>query len=85
MRPQKTLPKSVLSKMFGDVDKKLDALFEKTRKAFIESDEEGAKRAWEDEREITTKCDKIVEELDIWINSQHSFDIIYFTIKIYHD
>jgi len=59
----KPLDKATFNKWFDELDKKLLDMFEKTEKAFIESDEEVAKEILEQERGIVRSCDDIVNRL----------------------
>ncbi|MGB2705492.1 MAG: PhoU domain-containing protein [Candidatus Omnitrophota bacterium] len=49
--------------LFGDIDKKILEEFDKTQKAFIESDEKTAKQILYLERGIVKSCDEIVKQL----------------------
>lgn len=51
------------SDLFGNMEKDILGLFDQTKKAFIESDEEIAASCWKHEREMVKKCDKIIERL----------------------
>jgi phosphate transport system protein len=54
---------ALFSEYFDEMDKKILALFQQTKKAFIEADEEQARSAWQYEKKIAKGCDKIVERL----------------------
>ena len=54
---------AIFSEYFDELDKKILALFQQTKKAFIEADEDLARSAWEYEKTIAKGCDKIVERL----------------------
>jgi len=55
--------RELFSEYFDELDKKILALFQQTKKAFIEADEDQARSAWEYEKTIAKGCDKIVERL----------------------
>jgi len=55
--------RALFSEYFDELDKKILALFQQTKKAFIESDENLARSAWQHEKKIATDCDQIVERL----------------------
>ncbi|HCO92335.1 MAG TPA: hypothetical protein DIU00_00015 [Phycisphaerales bacterium] len=55
--------RELFSEYFDELDKKILALFQQTKKAFIEADEDLARSAWEYEKTIAKGCDKIVERL----------------------
>ena len=59
----KPLPRDDFEKLFNGIDKKIIEEFEKTHKAFIESDEKKAKEILYLEREIVRNCDDIVKKL----------------------
>ncbi len=50
-------------KLFNHIDKEILELFQKTKKAFIESDESTAQESWSAEREIGKRCEAIIEKL----------------------
>jgi len=54
---------AIFSEYFDELDKKILALFQQTKKAFIEADEEQARSSWEHEKKIAKYCDHIVERL----------------------
>ncbi|MFH1283372.1 MAG: PhoU domain-containing protein [bacterium] len=51
------------SKRFNYLEKEIADLFKRTKKAFIESDENLATSSWKVEREIVKKCDEIIKNL----------------------
>jgi len=57
------IERELFSEYFDELDKKILALFQQTKKAFIEADEDLARSAWEYEKTIAKGCDKIVERL----------------------
>jgi phosphate uptake regulator len=59
----KPINKDIYKELFNELDKELIELFKDTKKAFIESDEHTAAKSWNYEREISLRCDKIIEEL----------------------
>ena len=54
---------ALFSEYFDEMDKNILALFQQTKKAFIDADEEQARSAWQHETKIAKGCDKIVERL----------------------
>lgn len=60
---KKPLDQDLYKRYFGDLDQRIFGEFEKTRQAFIESDEKLAHEILNLEREIVKKCDQIVEQL----------------------
>ena len=59
----KPLERGAFEKFFNGIDKQILEIFEKTRKAFIESDENVAKEIMYLERGIVKNCDEIVKKL----------------------
>ena len=57
------IEKELFSEYFDELDRKILGLFQQTKKAFIEADEDLARSAWEYEKTIAKGCDKIVERL----------------------
>lgn len=49
--------------LFDGIDKEILDLFTQTKTAFIDSDEEKAKKAWSAERDIVKKSDQIIKKL----------------------
>ena len=60
---EKPIDRTLFDQYFDDVGEGILALFEKTKEAFIEADEEKARLAWDYEKTIAKKCDRIVEEV----------------------
>jgi len=60
---EKPIDKKLFNEYFGDIDKDIMTLFEQTRAAFIEADEEKAGLAWDYEKRIAKDCDRIVEQI----------------------
>lgn len=60
---KKPLDQELYKKYFDDLEQKIIVIFEKTKLAFIESDEELAHGILNLERDIVKKCDDIVEQL----------------------
>ena len=56
----KPFNKETYNELFGNMESDILDLFMNTREAFIESDEEKAKRAWEYQRSIKRRCDDII-------------------------
>lgn len=59
----KPLDKEKYLKLFNNIENEISELFEQTKKAFIESDEEKAANSWGYKREISQRCDGIIKEL----------------------
>ncbi len=59
----KPIKKELFEELFDSIDKKLLEEFEKTQKAFIESDEKLAKEIIYLERETVKNCDEIVQKI----------------------
>ncbi len=59
----KPIDKSIFSKYFNEIDKKIVEMFDDTKKAFIDSDEEKARDIWKMERYVVKKCDTIIEDI----------------------
>jgi len=57
------LDAGIFSGFFGDMDKTIAGMFDNTKKAFIDSDEDAAKNIWQIERSVVKRCDKILEEI----------------------
>jgi phosphate uptake regulator len=57
------IERELFSEYFDELNEKILALFQQTKKAFIETDEDQARSAWEYEKTIAKGCDKIVERL----------------------
>lgn len=60
---EKPLDVELFHKHFNGIDKEIKALFEQTKKAFIDSDDTVAEGTFNSESRIAKKCDLIVEEL----------------------
>ncbi|MBN1353450.1 MAG: hypothetical protein JW994_02125 [Candidatus Omnitrophica bacterium] len=60
---EKPLDKKVFEELFNHIDKQILEVFDKTRKAFIESNEKVAKEILYLERSIVKNCDNIVKKL----------------------
>ncbi|MHC4326239.1 MAG: PhoU domain-containing protein, partial [Planctomycetota bacterium] len=57
------IDRELFSEYFDELDKKILALFQQTKEAFIDTNEDQARSAWEYEKTIAKGCDKIVERL----------------------
>ena len=57
------IEKELFSEYFDELDKKILALFQQTKEAFIDTNENQARSAWEYEKTIAKGCDKIIERL----------------------
>ncbi len=49
--------------LFSNIDSEILGLFNQTKDAFIKSDENKAISSWDNQKEIKTKCEKIIKEL----------------------
>jgi len=70
---------ALYSEYFDEMDKKILALFQQTKKAFIDADEEQARSAWKHETNIAKGCDKIVERLaqsNLTVNQAVCFTLV---------
>ena len=70
---------AVFSEYFDELDKKILALFQQTKKAFIDADENQARSAWEYEKTIAKGCDHIVERLaqsNLTVNQAVCFTLV---------
>jgi len=57
------LNKDTYSSLFSGTEEELLNLFQKTKEAFIESDEDKATSAWHYETKIVKRCDEIIQTL----------------------
>ena len=76
---EKPIDTKLFKQYFDDVDKGILTLFEQTKAAFIEADDEKARSAWGYHRRINKTCDKIVGELvrsDLSVNEAVCFALI---------
>ncbi len=55
--------KAVYDRHFGDIDKHILKHFNRTRDAFIDSDEEKAAGAWDEHKRIREMCDEALESI----------------------
>ncbi len=75
----KPLNKDKYEKLFNGMDREILELFDKTKKAFIESDEDKAADSWDYERKIAKRCDAIISEVakgDFSVNEGVCFALI---------
>ncbi len=56
----KPFDKENYDNLFGNIEEQVMDLFNLTKDAFIESDEDKAKQAWTSQRKIKRKCDEII-------------------------
>jgi phosphate transport system protein len=76
---EKPIDKKLFNEYFGNIDKDIMTLFEQTRAAFIEADEEKAGLAWDYEKRIAKDCDRIVEQIaksNLSVNEAVCFTLI---------
>jgi phosphate transport system protein len=59
----KPIDKEKYTELFNQIEAEISQLFEDTKKAFIESDEEKAAKSWGHKLEINRRCDRILEKL----------------------
>ena len=79
-----TLMKGPLNKekyleLFDSVEVEISELFKETKKAFIESDEAKAAKAWDYKTKIAKRCDQIIEKLaasSLSVNESVCFTLI---------
>ena len=57
------LDKEKYLSLFNNIEVEISQLFEQTKQAFIESNEDEAVKSWESKKEITKRCDGIIEKL----------------------
>ena len=60
---QKPINKDRYYELFDNIEKEILDLFQKTKEAFIESDESKANLSWEYETRITKHCDEVIEKV----------------------
>ena len=60
---QKPINKDMYRELFNSIEKEILDLFQKTKEAFMESDETKANLSWQYESKITKRCDEIIEKL----------------------
>jgi phosphate uptake regulator len=60
---EKPINKERYTSVFNHLEKEIAELFKRTKEAFLFSDEKKAESSWDYERQITKKCDRIIEEL----------------------
>lgn len=59
---QKPIDRPLFAEYFGELDADILTLFEQTRQAFIDADEDKARSAWDYEKRIAKLCDGVVEK-----------------------
>ncbi|MFC1577280.1 PhoU domain-containing protein, partial [Candidatus Omnitrophota bacterium] len=59
----KPIAKNTYTGLFGSIEQDISGLFQQTKEAFIESDEDKAQSAWNVETKIVKTCDDIIEKL----------------------
>jgi phosphate uptake regulator len=60
---EKPLNRELFTKYFDGIDKDILTLFDQTKGAFIDADEEKARLTWEYKTRLTKDCNRIVSEL----------------------
>ncbi|MBU1062217.1 MAG: hypothetical protein KJ957_00050 [Candidatus Omnitrophica bacterium] len=60
---QKPIDKNIYTGLFNNIEKEISELFQKTKEAFIESDEDKATLSWHYETKIAKHCDETIEKL----------------------
>ncbi len=59
----KPIDKTKYLELFDSIEEEISQLFDKTKEAFLESDENKATESWGIERKIVKRCDEIVQKL----------------------
>ena len=59
---KKPMDKNEYAEIFSNTDQNIIKLFRETKEAFVTSNENKAENAWNYERKIALKCDKIIEK-----------------------
>ncbi len=59
----KPITKDTYLSLFNGIEGEISELFEQTKKAFIESDEDKAAKSWDCQKEIKKRCDDIIRKL----------------------
>ena len=75
----KPIDKSLFSQFFDDLDEHILTLFERTKEAFIESNNSKAASSWAYETKIAKQCDNIIEELaksNLTVNQSVCFTLV---------
>jgi len=70
---------ALYSEYFDEMDKDIMVLFQQTKKAFIDAEEEQARSAWKHETKVAKGCDKVVERLaqsNLTVNQAVCFTLI---------
>lgn len=57
------IDKNKYQELFNSIDVEILDLFEHTKQAFIESDEEKAAESWDSKKEIAQRCERIIEKV----------------------
>jgi len=73
------IDRPLFNEYFDDIDKDILALFERSKEAFIQADEEKARSAWDYEKRIAKECDRIVEQVansELSVNEAVCFALI---------
>jgi len=76
---EKPIDKDRYQKWFNNIEKEILDLFQKTKDAFIESDEAKATLSWQYETKIAKRCDEIVEKCaksDLSVNEAVCFALM---------
>lgn len=60
---ERPIDKVVFSQYFDELDSDIVTLFDQTKGAFIEGDEDKARQAWDYEKRIAKGCDRIIEQV----------------------
>ena len=76
---KKPIDKDVYARFFNHTEKEILELFEKTKAAFMESDEEEARKSWEFETRIKKRCNEVIEKVaksDLSVNEAVCFALM---------
>ncbi len=60
---EKPIDKGAYVNLFNNIEGEISELFEQTKKAFIESDEDKAAKTWDFQKDIKKRCDGIIKNL----------------------
>ena len=73
------IDKATYKSLFNNIEGEISELFSDTKKAFIESDESKAAKSWEYKRDITQRCDGIIDKVarsDLSVNEAVCFTLM---------
>ncbi len=76
---EKPINKDSYLNLFNNIEGEISELFEQTKKAFMESDEDKAAKTWDYQKDIKKRCDGIIEKLaktDLSVNEAVCFTLM---------